>query len=127
MTDGGEGVGGYIMSEEQKKLIGIRNSGENNKWFNIAPELHPMYGRTGEDNPFFGKTHTQETKESMKKPHLSARGEGHFRSKVVLHLPTGIFFDCIRDAADAFGLTYSTLKNNLNGTNKVNKTDFIII
>lgn len=127
LTDGGEGAIGRIMSEEQKQEIGKRNSGVNNKWFKIASELHPMYGRIGELNPYFGKTHSEEVRESMKKPHLSARGKGHFRSKVVLHLLTGIFYDCVRDAAEAFGLNYSTLKNNLNGTNRVNKTDFIII
>lgn len=127
LTDGGEGAVGYIMSDEQKRGISKRNSGENNKWFKIAPELHPMYGRTGESNPFFGQTHSKESIELMKKPRPSIRGGGHAKSRMVLHLSTGIFYDCVRDVAEAFNLNYSTLRSNLNGTNKINKTDFILV
>ena len=127
LTDGGEGLLGYIMSDEQKQGISIRNSGENNKWFKIPSELHPMFGRKGKDCPFFGKKHNQDTIDIMRKPHLTVRGENNHKSKIVLHTLTGIFYNCIREAAEVFGIKYSTLKSNLNGTNKKNKTDFLLI
>lgn len=40
------------ISEETRKKLSIANSGENNA----------MYGRCGELNPFYGKTHSEETR-----------------------------------------------------------------
>ena len=45
-TDGGEGISGYKHTQDALDKI----SGENN----------PMYGKTGEQCPNFGKTHTPE-------------------------------------------------------------------
>lgn len=58
LTDGGEGCEGYIPSEEVRKNISARVSGENN----------PMYGtsRTGKENPFYGQKHTEETLAKMR-------------------------------------------------------------
>lgn len=126
LTDGGEGTLGRITSEDQKKAIGLRNSKENNKWFKGDPKLHPMYGRSGDLNPFYGKKHSQDSITKMRRPRPSIQGANHSKSKIVLHTLTGTFYFSIREAAEAFNLTYSTLKSNLNGTNKINKTDFIL-
>jgi len=67
-TDGGEGTSGTVLSDETKRKIGAANSGQKNG----------MYGKRGEDNPFYGKHHTdtykqqksEEVKEHWKKnPH----------------------------------------------------------
>ena len=47
---------GRKLSEETKNKIGITSAGENN----------PMYGKTGEDSPNYGKHHSEETKEKMR-------------------------------------------------------------
>lgn len=48
---------GRIMSEETKQKISIANSGEN--------------------NPFYGKTHTEETKKKMSENHIDTSGENN--------------------------------------------------
>lgn len=58
LTDGGEGSSGYIPSEIERKKASIRMSGQNNPKFGSA--------RIGELNPFYGKTHTTQTREKMK-------------------------------------------------------------
>lgn len=48
---------GYIYTEEVRQKLSILNSGENN----------PCYGRTGDKHPLFGKHHSEETKQKMRK------------------------------------------------------------
>ncbi len=48
------------------------------------------------------------------------------RSKLVLNLVTGIYYDSVKDASEATGLPYPTLCSCLNGTNP-NKTNFIMV
>lgn len=55
-SDGGEGRSGYIPTEEVKRNLSERMSGENN----------PLYGKRGKDSPRYGKKHTQETKDKIK-------------------------------------------------------------
>ena len=59
LTDGGDGVSGWIPSEETKAkqsaaMIGKKHSPEHIA--KISGEKHPMYGKTGEKSPNFGKT-----------------------------------------------------------------------
>jgi hypothetical protein len=42
---------GYEHTEKSLVLISLANKGENN----------PMYGRTGENSPFYDKIHSEET------------------------------------------------------------------
>ena len=51
MTDGGEGNLGLIFSDETIQKMSKRNKGEKN----------PMYGKTKEHSPRYGKPHTDET------------------------------------------------------------------
>ena len=44
-----------VMTDEVKKRMSDRVKGTNN----------PMYGKFGELNPFFGKSHTKETKQKI--------------------------------------------------------------
>lgn len=65
-TDGGEGASGVVMSEEAKeKLSKIAKERYKDK------TKHPMYNvhRYGEDNPFYGKSHTEKSKEKMIEAH----------------------------------------------------------
>ena len=38
---------------------------------------NPMYGMSGEDNPFYGKNHTKETRKQMKKNHADMSGKNN--------------------------------------------------
>ena len=40
-------------------------------------ENNPMYGRTGEKNPFYGQKHTQKTKEKMSRNHADVSGKNN--------------------------------------------------
>lgn len=61
IVSGGGTVTGLKMSDETKKKLSVRFSGENN----------PMYGKglKGEDNPFYGKHHTEESRKKMSDSH----------------------------------------------------------
>lgn len=61
VDNGGNCVGKISDSQKQKMM------GKNN----------PMYGRKGEKHPLFGKKHTKETKEKMRKNHADFTGENH--------------------------------------------------
>lgn len=45
ITIGGEGVVGYIPSEEHRKRLSENNSGENNYWFGRSGDKHFGYGK----------------------------------------------------------------------------------
>jgi group I intron endonuclease len=59
-------------------------------------------------------------------PMYNAKGNLNPASKQVLDLHSGIFYDCIREAAESINIKYSTLKSMLNGTNR-NKTSLVIL
>lgn len=51
-------------------------------------------------------------------------GSRHYNSKLVLNLNTGIFYDCVREAAFVIDINYKTLVSMLNGS-MINRTPFI--
>lgn len=114
MTDGGEGSKG--MSEESKKSISdklkVSRIGANN----------PMYGKTGNLNPFFGRKHTEEAIQKNRLARLgkNLRGES-LKAKKVLDFNTNTIYNCVRDASEAIGINYYTLVNILSG-HRINKT-----
>lgn len=59
-----------------------------------------------------GKRHTAETKKQMRENML---GDNHPRSKVVLNTETGIFYTCVREAAEAYNISKTTLGYWLRG------------
>lgn len=82
--------------------------------------------KMGEKNTFYGKTHTQETKDKISsaqtgrkhtKEHREKVSKNNARSnsKIVIDMNTGIFYDNARDAADCLGYVRSTLRSRLNG------------
>lgn len=63
-TSGGQGVNNWIPSDETRKKM---SDAAKQRLKN--PENHPMFGthRCGEDNPFYGKKHSVETKNKISK------------------------------------------------------------
>lgn len=106
----------------------------------------------GEGNPFYGKKHTQETKDLMSKlrtgkkyPALSlakkgckaseetkkklsiARSYGGApKAKIVLDIVNGIFYSCAKEVSDLYGYNPSSFRAALNGRRK-NKTNFVYV
>jgi len=62
LTDGGEGLSGYIFTEETIKKKSKANKGERNPMYGKRGKDSPMYGKRGEGTPFFGKHHSEKTK-----------------------------------------------------------------
>jgi group I intron endonuclease len=72
LTKGGEGVNGYVTSEETKKKISNSLKGK------MAGINHPMWGIKGEASPNYGKKRTMETKQKMSKSRKGKYvGENH--------------------------------------------------
>lgn len=92
------------MSEGRKgKLIGKDN---------------PMFGV---QSPFYNKTHSNEVKTTLKSQKL---GRNNPRARLLLDEQTGIFYETVKEAAEAIGIPYSRLKGYVRGTNP-NKTSLI--
>jgi group I intron endonuclease len=112
-----------IFSEETLKEISIK-----------AKE------RVGELNPFYGKSHSEETKlknkvaqldkkvskETKQKMSESRKGNNNAPSHKVIDTVTLKIFNSIREAADYIDINYHTLRAQLRGENK-NKTNLLFI
>jgi hypothetical protein len=146
MSSGGEGAFGYTPSEKTKTEHSNRMKGCNNPNFrgksmtkeqlekikqprpSMQGENNPMYGKKGELSPNFGKigVNTGKVLSEEQKLKISTslkRGKSVY-AKIVLDTNTGIFYDCLKDASEAYSINYSTLRSMLQGRNK-NKTDLI--
>lgn len=53
-------------------------------------------------------------------------GENNPNAKLVLNIDTGIFYGCVKNAADTIGIKRDILKQYLNGRRK-NKTSFVYV
>lgn len=94
MSDGGEGNKGAVWNEESR------------------------INRSNENNPMFGKTHTDEFK---KKKSETSIGENNPKSKKVICNITGKIYGCIKDASEDIGINYFTLHSYLKNK-RPNKT-----
>lgn len=122
LTDGGDGALGAVMSEETRQKNRER--------------------MTGEKNPFFGKTHTPETKaliamknsnvfvseETRKKLSEALAGrviegeelekryrEGNHVTKICRHIGTGEIFKSLKDGCNKYEIEYRLEKNRVRG------------
>jgi len=93
-TDGGQGVTGRILSEQEKE-----NLRESTSLF------------------FKGK---KQSEEHIRKRFLNMTGENNPKSKRVLDIITKEIFPSLKSAALKYGYNYSTLKGRLRGTIKNN-------
>lgn len=70
--------------------------------------------------------HKKKFKQDSNFYNLKRIGLNNPKSRLVIDLNTGIFYNCVRDASVAYGYNYSTLKDYLVGRIK-NKTSLIYI
>lgn len=88
-------------------------------------EKNHMFGKRKELNPNYGKSLPEETKKKMRKK--KTYKTLHPNSKLILDTQTGVFFNSIKEASEAYNIVFSTLRNMLNKNNSlVNKTNLII-
>lgn len=112
------------LSKETKDKISKSNSGK--KFTNEHKQnLSETKKKTtlGENNSFYGKTHTAEFKEYRSKIRSSG---GNPNAKRVINLETGVIYDCAKDAAKLININYGTFKSWLSGQYP-NKSSFIYL
>jgi hypothetical protein len=100
MTDGGDGVLNQYQSEKTRKKRAL--------------------SITGKKNGMYGKTHSDELKKYWSENRIK---ENHPRAKKVINKNTGEIFNCVKNAAEANNIKYTTLTSWLNGSRK-NKSPF---
>lgn len=92
-----EDIDHKCKQNRQNRPVGVKN---------------PRFGKTGFSSPNYGK-------------HYNVGASSHF-ARLVLDTQTGIFYDCVKDAAFAKEYNSGTLYNRLIG-NRKNKTGLILV
>jgi hypothetical protein len=98
--NGGKTSKGMIRSEEYRA--------------NQSKNLSGRY--VGENNPFFNKIHSEEALIKMRKPREALKDGGHFRSKEVINVITGVVYSNVRIASEKENVGYSSLRGYLRGS-----------
>ncbi len=114
------------FSEKPNPLKGKKKNEETKK---RASETMLNKYNNGYISPLLGRKLSQENKQkissSRKESGIYSRGKNP-KAKTVICLQTGIFYDCVKDAADAYNIKYGTLRGWLNPNSKdVNKSTLI--
>jgi len=132
-TDGGDGVHGYIMSEETKQKMIVSLSGENSKLYKI-PRTEEVKRKISEKQKGkiisnktknkmslvrLGKSLSSETKEKMKLANNT--------SKILLDMETGIFYNSIKEASQLLNIPCQTLHSQLTKKHLQYKTNLRIV
>lgn len=111
---------GQLSAETIKRLsdscIASRKLGIGN------PPPKPMIG---EDNPMYGKKHSEETIYKMKKNRRKITGENHCNSSVYLNVLNGCFYFSLIEAADSIGLGLNYFRDRFYKKIKNNKLNII--
>jgi group I intron endonuclease len=95
LTNGGEGTVGYNHTKESKELMSKLKKGK----------------KIGKENSFFGKTHSEETKEKWK-------GRTNGKERKIINLNTGEIFNKITEAEKYYGLGRNRVSAVLLGQRK---------
>ena len=113
---------GVLKSEETKKRMSERQRGElNHNYGKTLTEEHRHKISQGN----LGKVMSEEAKNKIR---LSKIGENNSTSKLVLDTMMGVFYYCIREAAEAYEIDYASLRKMLNPkSSAINHTSLIIV
>lgn len=125
-----------VLGDNGLNLI-LPKIGENKIGISEETRLKISESKKGDKNNFYGKHHSEETKEKIRNAQLGRKHSEEHRmkvsknnaknlSKIVLDLNTGVFYNSIKEVAELYNINHSTLKSRLNGTNK-NNTQFICV
>jgi group I intron endonuclease len=117
---------GKKNSELSKFKMSISRMGERNvnygKRFSMAQETKDKISNSvsGEKNPMWGKTHSEETRNKMREKSI---GRIPGTAKKVIDTSTGRIFNSAKEAAIYSGINHGTMKDRLNGR-RTNKTTY---
>lgn len=136
ITDGGEGVSGWVPSDEWLQKNKERNQGENNPMYgrthteqarqrqSLAKQgrfegnKNPMYGihRYGQDSPNYGKKMSEESKRKISKARIGKyNGINSSNCKPIFCIELNRIFWSTKQAHDEFGFPKSGISNCLRG------------
>lgn len=74
-----------------------------------------MFGKTGEKHHWYGKKHTQETKNILSE---QKKGAKNVNSKKVMCINTNLIFDCTKQAGEFYNVDPSSIAKNCRGEYK---------
>lgn len=105
---------GKVHSEESKSKMRANNRGRKDTPERIEQKRQAMLG---EKNWNYGKPKSQEYRDKISESHKKRallKGGKNIKAKIVLNLETGIFYDCISDAAESIGVNPQQLRDSMN-------------
>jgi group I intron endonuclease len=117
---------GTKHSEESKAKMSLAKMGAKNvnygKKIQMSQETKDKISKKsiGENNPMWGKNHSEESRERMSK---KAMGRIPGTAKKVIDTSTGAIFNSAKEAACFAGINHGTMKDRLNGR-RTNKTTY---
>lgn len=116
----------WVLSEESKKKISDKKSGDKHHFFgkNLSEEhklklSESVKNTLSKKDIIFTDTHKKKISKSLK-------GKPSNRRRLVVDLSTGIFFESLKEASEAYCIKHTTLCMQLKGINK-NKTNLIYV
>ncbi len=114
LTDGGEGMDGYKMTENHKNNLKKNHKGMSGKKHSETTKIKM---KNSNSNSHFkrGNISWNSGKKGVQKGH---------NNKIVCDLITGIFYDSLKEACFYLNLNYKGVHKNLK-YNKINKTNLI--
>lgn len=114
----------FIPNPENKpqidhiNAIKTDNRVQNLRWVSAKENMNnplTLIQKIGKNNPMFGKKHSEETKQKIRKAHLGKRkseeakekirGKNHPRARAIRNIDTKEIFDTIKDAEKKYNLT----------------------
>jgi group I intron endonuclease len=126
ITAGGEGSSGFKHSEESKLQMGktkaIAYLGEGNPFYGKTHTeetkkilSHTAEQRVGDKNPFFGKNHTDEAKQSMKENHVDKKKFFSEEEIKNMQYKKNVLKISYKTIAQEYGVYWKTISNAVNG------------
>jgi len=90
-----------LHSEESKKKISINHA-------DVKGKNNPMYGKTGEKCPSFGKIHSEESK-------IKAKEANRHKMISVQYIESNEKFNSLKDASEKMNIAIESISRNING------------
>lgn len=112
---------GKVISDEARKKLSIALKG---RVFTEEHLKNMSLAQLGEKSAWYGRTHTDETKQKMSQWQLG--GDNH-QAKLVLDLDTGIFYETAIEAVIASGMNRNTFYDHLLGKRKKKVMNYIYV